>query len=187
LEEPFFVMATQNPIEQEGTYPLPEAQLDRFFFKLVVQYSSRGEIAEILNRTTAGRSPKIEQIMTGEEIIGAQRLVKRVVMAPHVQDYAVRCTLATHPEGEFATDMTNRFIRWGASPRGAQAVSLAAKVRALLEGRFNTAFSDVQRVFVPAMRHRLLLNFEGEAEGISTDDVLTDILATVPTQTQAVA
>ncbi|GFO82635.1 MAG: ATPase AAA [Methyloceanibacter sp.] len=113
LEEPFFVMATQNPIEQEGTYPLPEAQLDRFFFKLVVQYSSRSEIAEILNRTTAGRSPKIEQIMTGEEIIGAQRLVKRVVMAPHVQDYAVRCTLATHPEGEFATDMTNRFIRWG--------------------------------------------------------------------------
>jgi MoxR-like ATPase len=108
-------------------------------------------------------------------------------MAPHVQDYAVRCTLATHPGGEFATDMTDKYVRWGASPRGPQAVTLAAKVQALLDGRFNTAFSDVQRVFVPAMRHRLLLNFEGEAEGIDTDHVLQDILEQTPTTVEAVA
>jgi len=187
LQEPFFVMATQNPIEQEGTYPLPEAQLDRFFFKLLVRYSDREEIKEILDRTTAGRTPKIERIMTGEEIIGAQRLARRVVMAPHVQDYCIRCTLATHPQGEFATEMTNRYVRWGASPRGAQAVTLAAKVQALLDGRFNTSFGDVQRVFLPAMRHRILLNFEGEAEGLATDAILDDILARLPTQAEAAA
>ncbi len=187
LAEPFFVMATQNPIEQEGTYPLPEAQLDRFFYKLVIRYSNREELKEILNRTTTGHKPKIEAIMTGEEIVGAQNLVQRVVMAPHVQDYAVRCTMATHPNGEFATEMATKYVRWGASPRGAQAITLAAKVQALLEGRFNTSFADVQKVFVPAMRHRLMLNFEGEAEGIDPDDVLADILERTPTTAEAVA
>ena len=187
LTEPFFVMATQNPIEQEGTYPLPEAQLDRFFFKLLVQYSDRQELKEIMDRTTTGRTPKIEPIMNAEEIIGAQNLVRRVVMAPHVQDYAVRCTLATHPEGPFATEMANRYVRWGSSPRGPQAITLAAKVQALLDGRFNTSFSDVQKVFLPAVRHRLLLNFEGEAEGIDPDDLLTDILKQVPTTAEAAA
>lgn len=187
LQEPFFVMATQNPIEQEGTYPLPEAQLDRFFFKLIVNYSSREELKTILDRTTTGYDAKIEPVMTAEEIIGAQRLVRRVVIAPHVQDYAVRMTLATHPDGEFATEMTNKYVRWGSSPRGAQAITLAAKVQALLEGRFNVSFEDVRKVALPTLRHRVLLNFEGEAENISTDDVIRDILKQTPTLTEQAA
>ncbi len=125
--------------------------------------------------------------MTGQDIMGAQKLVQRVVMAPHVQDYAIRCVLATHPQGEHATEMTNRYVRWGASPRGAQAVTLAAKVQALLDGRFNTAFVDVKKVFLPAMRHRVLLNFEGEAEGVETDAILRDILEKTPTTAEAAA
>ncbi len=187
LQEPFFVMATQNPIEQEGTYPLPEAQLDRFFFKLIVNYSSREELKTILDRTTTGYDAKIEPVMTQDEIIGAQRLVRRVVIAPHVQDYAVRMTLATHPGGEFATEMTNKYVRWGSSPRGAQAITLAAKVQALLEGRFNVSFEDVKKAALPVLRHRVLLNFEGEAEKISTDDVIEDILKQTPTLTEQAA
>ena len=180
LDEPFFVMATQNPIEQEGTYPLPEAQLDRFFYKLIVRYSGREELATILERTTTGKAPDIKAIMAGEEILGAQKLVQRVVIAPHVQDYVIRVVMATHPEGEFATERVNRYVRWGSSPRGAQAVTLAAKVQALLDGRFNVSFADVKAVVPPALRHRLLLNFEGEAEGIDTDAVLADILEKTP-------
>jgi len=187
LSEPFFVMATQNPIEQEGTYPLPEAQVDRFFYKLIVDYSNRQELHEVLNRTTAGRDPTVAQVMTGNEIIGAQKLVHRVVMAPPVQDYAIRLSLATHPQGQFATDTVNQYVRWGSSPRGAQAITLAAKVRTLLDGRFNTAFQDVQQVFLPAMRHRILLNFEGEAEGIDPDDILHDVLDKTPTTVEAAA
>jgi MoxR-like ATPase len=187
LEEPFFVMATQNPIEQEGTYPLPEAQLDRFLFKLVVGYSSRDELKTILDRTTTGHQAKIEPVMNSEEIVGAQKLVKRVIMAPHVQDYAVRLVMATHPNSEFATDTTNRYVRWGSSPRGAQAITLAAKVRALLEGRFNVSFADVQTAATAALRHRVLLNFEGEAENISTDSVIADLLQQTPTVTEAAA
>ncbi len=187
LTEPFFVMATQNPIEQEGTYPLPEAQVDRFLFKLIVGYASRDELHEVLNRTTAGKVPEVEQVMKGEEILGAQKLVRRVVMAPPVQDYAIRLSLASHPGGEFATEMVNSYVRWGSSPRGAQAITLAAKVQALLDGRFNTAFGDVERVFLPAMRHRILLNFEGEAEAIDPDDVLREILEKTPTTVEAVA
>ncbi len=187
LEEPFFVMATQNPIEQEGTYPLPEAQLDRFFYKLVVQYSTREELKTILDRTTAGHAPKIEPVMTQEEIIGSQRLVQRVVIAPHVQDYIIRLTMATHPNGEFATDMTNRYVRWGSSPRGAQSVTLASKVHALLDGRFNVSFADVQRAATAALRDRVLLNFEGEAENLTTDAVVSDILKQTPTLTERAA
>jgi len=176
LEEPFFVMATQNPIEQEGTYPLPEAQLDRFFFKLLVEYSSCEDLKIILDRTTTGHVPEIQPIMTRDEIVGAQRLVQRVIVAPHVQDYVVRLVTATHPDSEFATEMTTKYIRWGSSPRGAQAITLAAKVQALLDGRFNVSFEDVKKVTLPALRHRMLLNFEGEAENISTDDVADDIL-----------
>ncbi len=187
LQEPFFVMATQNPIEQEGTYPLPEAQLDRFFYKLIVEYASREELKTILDRTTTGHQPKIEPVMTAEEIIGSQRLVQRVIVAPHVQDYAIRLTLATHPEGEFATEMTNKYIRWGSSPRGAQAVSLASKVHALLEGRFNVSFDDVKKAAVPALRHRILLNFEGEAENLRTDEIIGDILEHTPTMVGAAA
>jgi MoxR-like ATPase len=179
LKEPFFVMATQNPIEQEGTYPLPEAQLDRFFFKLLVTYSGREEMATILDRTTRGEWPTAEKVMDGAEIEQWQRLVREVLVAPPVQDYAIRLVLATHPQGEFAVPVTNKYIRFGASPRGAQALVLAGKVRALLEGRYNVSFEDVRRVYLPALRHRVLLNFEAQAENIPSDAVLTQILGEV--------
>ncbi len=179
LKEPFFVMATQNPIEQEGTYPLPEAQLDRFFFKLIVNYSGREEMATILDRTTRGDWPKAEKVMDGAEIQQWQQLVREVLVAPPVQDYAIRLVLATHPGGEFAAGDTNKYIRCGASPRGAQAIVLAAKVRALLEGRYNVSFDDVRGVYLPALRHRILLNFEAQAENIPSDLVLVKLLQEV--------
>jgi MoxR-like ATPase len=176
LQEPFFVMATQNPIEQEGTYPLPEAQLDRFFFKLIVNYSGRDEMATILDRTTRNEWPKAEKVMDGAEIRQWQELVREVLVAPPVQDYAIRLVLATHPQGEFATPDANKYIRFGASPRGAQALVLGGKVRALLEGRYNVSFEDIRRVYLPALRHRVLLNFEAQAENIPSDTVLAQIL-----------
>ncbi len=179
LQEPFLVMATQNPIEQEGTYPLPEAQLDRFFFKLIVNYSGREEMATILDRTTRGEWPQPGKVMDGEEIRRWQQLVREVLVAPPVQDYAIRLVLATHPGGEFAAAQTNKYIRCGASPRGAQAIVLAAKVRALLEGRYNVSFEDIRRTYLPALRHRILLNFEAQAENVPSDVVLTEILAAV--------
>ena len=181
LDRPFFVMATQNPLEQEGTYPLPEAQLDRFFYKLVVNYSGRDELAEILNRTTAGHDPQVNAVLDDQKILQHQALVRQVVIAPHVQDYAIRCVLATHPDGEFAPASVNQFFRVGASPRAAQAITLASKVRALLDGRFHVSFNDIKEVAVPAMRHRCILNFEGEAEGMTTDMVLQRILEETPT------
>jgi MoxR-like ATPase len=176
LVEPFFVMATQNPIEQEGTYPLPEAQLDRFFFKLIVNYSGREEMAAILDRTTRAEWPQAAKVMDGSEIARWQQLVREVLVAPQVQDYAIRLVMATHPGGEFATGETNRYLRFGASPRGAQALVLAGKVRALLEARYNVSFEDIRRAYLPALRHRVLLNFEAQAENISTDTVLAQIL-----------
>jgi len=180
LEKPFFVMATQNPIEQEGTYPLPEAQLDRFLFKLVVGYSSRDELATIVDRTTRGVTIQPEQVMDGSEIKQWQRLVREVILAQHVQDYIVRLVLATHPQGPYALPITNQYLRWGSSPRGAQTLALAAKVRALLEGRYNVSFEDVRRVYLPALRHRVILNFEAQAEGLDTDHVLLEILEKLP-------
>jgi len=180
LKRPFFVMATQNPIEQEGTYPLPEAQLDRFMFKLVVGYSSREELATIIDRTTRGEIVEPTKVMDGEEIVQWQGLIREVILAPHVQDYVVRLNLATHPEGSFALPVTNQYLRWGASPRGAQTVALAAKVRALLEGRYNVSFEDVRRVYLPSLRHRVILNFEAQAEGMDTDRVLLEILEKLP-------
>jgi MoxR-like ATPase len=185
LEEPFFVMATQNPLEQEGTYPLPEAQLDRFFFKLLVNYSNRQELRTILDRTTTGHKVQINAVLDAQRILIHQQLVQRVVIAPHVQDYAIRCVLATHPQGEFALPMVNQFLRVGASPRAAQAITLAAKVRALLDGRFHVSFKDIKDVAIPAMRHRVILNFEGEAEGISTDMVLQKVANDTPTTIEA--
>jgi MoxR-like ATPase len=179
LKKPFFVLATQNPIEQEGTYPLPEAQLDRFMFKLVVGYSSREELNTIIDRTTRGVNVTPDKVMDGEEIRKWQALVRQVVLARHVQDYVARLVLATHPGGQGAVEVTNRYLRWGSSPRGAQTIALAAKVRALLDGRYNVSFEDVRRVFLPALRHRVLLNFEAQAEGIETDRVLLDILEAV--------
>jgi MoxR-like ATPase len=180
LKEPFFVMATQNPIEQEGTYPLPEAQLDRFMLKLVVGYSTREELTVILDRTTRGERPKAERVIDGETLLGLQALVREVIVAPHVQDYAIRMALATHPDGPFAAAVTNQYVRWGCSPRGVQTLVLAAKVRALLDGRYNVSFEDLRRVYLPSLRHRLLLNFEAQAEGADVDDVLLKVLDAVP-------
>jgi MoxR-like ATPase len=180
LDKPFFVMATQNPIEQEGTYPLPEAQLDRFLFKLVVGYSGREELATIVDRTTKGITIKPEKVMDGTEIKQWQKLIRDVILASHVQDYIVRLILATHPQGPFALPITNQYLRWGSSPRGAQTLALAAKVRALLEGRYNVSFEDVRRVYLPALRHRVILNFEAQAEGLDTDHVLLEILEKLP-------
>jgi MoxR-like ATPase len=180
LDKPFFVLATQNPIEQEGTYPLPEAQLDRFFFKLVVGYSSREELNAIVDRTTRGTQIDIGKIMDGTEILHWQALIREVILAQHVQDYIVRLVLATHPEGQLAQAITNQYVRWGSSPRGAQTLALAAKVRALLDGRFNVSFEDIRRSYLPSMRHRVLLNFEAQAEGVEVDQVLLEILEKVP-------
>src|SRR5437868_2260046 len=180
LKEPFFVMATQNPIEQEGTYPLPEAQLDRFLFKLIVGYSSREELGVILDRTTRGDRPRAEKVIDGETLVRMQALVREVIVAPHVQDYAIRLALATHPQGPYAADVTNQYIRWGSSPRGVQTLVLAAKVRALLDGRYNVSFEDLRRVYLPSLRHRVLLNFEAQAEGVESDDVLLKVLDAVP-------
>jgi MoxR-like ATPase len=187
LDEPFFVMATQNPIEQEGTYPLPEAQLDRFFFKLVVRYSNRQEIATILDRTTSGHDPRAEQVLSGADLKRFQRLVSEILVAPHVQDYAIRLVLATHPQGEFAPDIANRYIRVGASPRAAQAIVLASKVRALVEGRYNVSFEDVRRVALPALRHRIIPNFEAQAEGIDSDELLGEMLEKTPEKLEMAA
>jgi MoxR-like ATPase len=180
LKKPFLVMATQNPIEQEGTYPLPEAQLDRFFFKLLVGYSGRKELATIVDRTTRGEVIEPAKVMDGEEILQWQALVREVILATHVQDYIVRLVLATHPQGQFAPAITNQYVRWGGSPRGAQTLALASKVRALLDGRYNVSFEDVHRTYLPAMRHRIVLNFEAQAEGIEPDTVLLKLLEDVP-------
>ena len=184
LTEPFMVLATQNPIEQEGTYPLPEAQLDRFFFKLVVPYSNRQELRSILDRTTSEQEPQASQIVNAQQILDAQAVVRRVAIAPHVQDYAIRLVLATHPGGEYAADMTNRFVRFGASPRAAQALVLAGKVRAMMNERYHVSFDDIAESLLPGMRHRVLLNFEGQAEGTDNDDVLRQILELTPRNTE---
>jgi len=180
LTQPFLVMATQNPIEQEGTYPLPEAQLDRFLVKLVVGYSDRNQLGTIIDRTTRSELIEPAQVMDGPEIIKWQELVREVILASHVQDYIVRLVLATHPEGELALPITNQYIRWGASPRGAQTLALTAKVRALLDGRYNVSFEDVRRVYLPSLRHRIIVNFEAQAEGIEADQVLLELLEKVP-------
>jgi MoxR-like ATPase len=180
LERPFFVMATQNPIEQEGTYPLPEAQLDRFFFKLEVGYSTREELAEILDRTTTGYEAKIQPVLDGERIKAHQAIVRNVGIEEKIQDFAVRMVLATHPEGQFAPPIVNRFLRFGASPRAAQTLVLGGKVMAMLDGRNHVSTDDIKTIALPALRHRCLLNFEGEAEGISTDEVVTNIIDTLP-------
>src|SRR6266498_3499852 len=180
LVEPFFVMATQNPIDQEGTYPLPEAQLDRFFFKLLVGYPSAADLTEVLNRTTENRKERVNKVVDGAALIELQQLVRQVPVASHVKDYAVRLVLATHPKTDTAVAITNQYLRFGSSPRGAQSLILAGKVRALTEGRFNVSFDDIQAAALPALRHRLILNFEAEAEAITTDHVVTQISKDVP-------
>jgi MoxR-like ATPase len=176
LEKPFFVLATQNPLEMEGTYPLPEAQLDRFFFKLVVQYPDKQDLHTILDRTTADVVPHPQVVIDKGRIMEMRELVRKVPLARQIQDYAVRVVLATHPENTEATPLSKQFMRYGASPRGLQAIILAAKIRALLEGRYAVAIDDIRHVAAPALRHRLILNFEGEAEGVLADTIIAEIL-----------
>ncbi len=180
LDEPFFVLATQNPLESEGTYPLPEAQLDRFFFKLHVPFPGRDELHAILDRTTGVHAPEAKAVMTKSELLVMQKLVREVPVGRHVQDYAVRLLQGTHPTEAGSLDTVKQFVKFGASPRGAQALLLAAKIRALFEGRFAASIDDVRACALPALRHRVLLNFEGEAEGVKTDDVLAEILKHLP-------
>jgi MoxR-like ATPase len=176
LDEPFVVLATQNPLEMEGTYPLPEAQLDRFFFKLHVPFPGRDELHEILDRTTGAGIEARRAVLDRDAILSMQRLVRQVPVARHVQDYAVRVLQATHPDHAEAPELARRFVRYGGSPRGAQALLLAAKIRALFDGRFAAAVDDVRAVVHPALRHRILLNFEGEAEGVKADQIIDAIL-----------
>jgi MoxR-like ATPase len=180
LAEPFFVMATQNPIDQEGTYPLPEAQLDRFFFKLLVGYPSADELSEVLSRTTTGARAVIEKVVTRELLVELMGLVREVPVASHVKDYAVRLVMASHPKTETAAPIASQYLRFGSSPRGGQTLLLAGKVRALIDGRFNVSFDDIEAMAPGALRHRLILNFEAEAEGITTDHVIAQILRDVP-------
>jgi len=180
LDEPYFVLATQNPLEMEGTYPLPEAQLDRFLFKLEVGFPTREDLHGILDRTTGSVTPEVEAIMGKERLLEMRKVVRDVAVAYHVKDYAIRVLEATHPERSSAPEKVERFVRFGGSPRGAQAMLLAAKIRALMDGRFAAAIDDVRWAAKPALRHRIILNFEGEAEGVRPDAVLDDILATVP-------
>src|SRR6267143_385917 len=186
LAEPFFVLATQNPIDQEGTYPLPEAQLDRFFFKLLVGYPTASELTEVINRTTEGRKAQVNKVIDGAALMELQTLVREVPVASHVKDYAVRLVLATHPKTDTAAPIANQYLRFGSSPRGGQALILAGKVRALTQGRFNVSFDDIQAVTAAALRHRLILNFEAEAEGITTDHIIAQVLKDVPKDAETV-
>jgi len=176
LPAPFFVLATQNPIEMEGTYPLPEAQLDRFFFKLRVRYPALEELNAIIDRTTQSRTATVSRVLSGPDVMSFRELIREVPIASHVRDFASAIVMATHPQWEQAPDVARRFVRYGASPRGAQALVLGAKVRALAEGRYNVSVDDIKAMAVPALRHRVILNFEGEAEGVDTDTLVSRVV-----------
>lgn len=176
LDLPYFVLATQNPIEQEGTYPLPEAQLDRFFFKLYVNLPDHGEFREILNRTGGVTLPQIDPVATGPEILALGETLREVPIDEDVQDYLIRVVRGTHAESDDAPSEVKRYVRHGASPRAAQAILLASRGRALLDGRFHVAREDVNACAAPALRHRIILSFEGEAEGVRTDDVVDHVI-----------
>ncbi len=179
LEQPYFVLATQNPLEMEGTYPLPEAQLDRFLFKLHVEFPTHEDLHSILDRTTGAEAPEVKPVLDRERILALRALARDVAVARHVQDYAIRVLEATHPDRKGAPEEVRRFVRFGASPRGAQACLLAAKIQALFAGRFAASAADVRAVAKPSLRHRIILNFEGEAEGVERDAILDRILETV--------
>ena len=179
LKGTFFVLATQNPLEMEGTYPLPEAQLDRFIYKLVIEYPTRADLIDVLRRTTVEVTPHAEKILTPDELTRMQKLVRQVIIAPHVEELAADLLLRTHPEVAAAPESVRKYVRYGASPRGAQAMVLTAKARALLAGRYNVSTADIVSVAKPSLRHRIILNFEGEADGLSTDSILDDVLESV--------
>jgi len=180
LGEPFFVLATQNPLEMEGTYPLPEAQLDRFALKLLMRMPGRDEISEIVSRTTGSQVSKAGRAADGARLLAMRDLAREVPVASHVRDYASDLILATHPDQPTASPLAKKYVRYGASPRGAQAMILGGKVRALVDGRYNVAMEDLARMATPALRHRLILNFEAEAERIDPDAIVEDVLKSVP-------
>ena len=184
LPAPFFVLATQNPIEMEGTYPLPEAQLDRFLFKLRVRYPALEQLNEIIDRTTSSQDHTVERVMSGGEALAARELVREVPIASHVRGFVSTLVMATHPEWADAPDITRRYVRYGASPRAAQALVLGAKVLALRAGRFAVSVDDVKSIALPVLRHRIILNFEGEAEGIDADRLLSEVLEAVEASSQ---
>ncbi|MFO0236829.1 MAG: AAA family ATPase [Betaproteobacteria bacterium] len=176
LEQPFFVLATMNPLEMEGTYPLPEAQLDRFFFKLRMGFPGVDELHEVVDRTTRSQDPAVQRVLRQGDVLEMRETAREVPVARAVQDYAVRLTLATHPESDAGHDMARRYVRFGASPRGTQALILGAKVNALVNGRVHVAIEDIRAVALPALRHRLMLNFEAEAGRVGADDIIARIL-----------
>jgi MoxR-like ATPase len=176
LPRPFFVLATQNPLEMEGTYPLPEAQLDRFFFKLDVGFPTAAELIAISDRTTSGIEPQVDTAASGSEIVAMQHLARQTPIATHVTAFAVRLLRGTHPDNPEASTMVKRYVRYGGSPRALQTMILAGKIMALLDGRYNVAFRDIRTAAIPALRHRIILNFDGEAEGISPDAIIANVL-----------
>lgn len=176
LTLPFFVLATQNPIEQEGTYPLPEAQLDRFMFKVTVPFLTREEMNEVMNRTIVSRAIELEKVMDGPKILEMRDVLAKVVIAEPIRDYAVRLVLATHPDTEFAPERVKSYVRWGASPRAGQALLQGARVRALAEGRVHISFEDIQHFAAEVLQHRVLLNYDGQAEGILVQDLIREVL-----------
>jgi MoxR-like ATPase len=180
LPKPFFVLATQNPLEMEGTYPLPEAQLDRFFFKLNVTFPTAAELVAISDRTTSGHDLTVNPAASGADIVAMQHLARQTPIATHVTTYAARLLRATHPDNPESVPMTRRYVRYGGSPRALQAMILGGKIMALLDGRYNVAFRDIRTAAVPALRHRLILNFDGEAEGISSDSIIAEVLDQTP-------
>ncbi|GAA5505675.1 MoxR family ATPase [Novipirellula caenicola] len=187
LTEPFFVMATQNPLEMEGTYPLPEAQLDRFFCKLLVKYPTVDDLETILDRTTESVKTNVEAVMTGERILEMSALARLIPIASDVRRYGIAIVVATHPEHELAAAPTKKYVRYGASPRGLQSLILGAKIRAILDNRYHVAREDLRAMATPVLRHRLILNFEGQAEGISADDVISKIIASISENALAAA
>lgn len=182
LSEPFFVLATQNPLEMEGTYPLPEAQLDRFFFKIDVPFPSIDELVEIANRTTASETPQAQVAADSAKVIAMQNLARGVPIAPHVTAYAARLVKSTHPNENLAPSTVKSFVRYGSSPRGMQAMILAGKILAILDGRYNVAYNDIRNAALPALRHRVILNFEAQAEGKTSDDIIRSILDQIPVE-----
>ena len=182
LEQPFLVLATQNPLEMEGTYPLPEAQLDRFFFKLKVVYPLEAAMHQILDRTTQTEGTPVTRVMDGPEILEMRHVVRSVPIAKPVQGYAIRLTLGSHPASPYASPLVNKYVRYGASPRAAQALVLAGKIHAITRGNAFVSVEDIRAVAMPALRHRLLLNFEGEAEQINADTIVTELLGAVPAE-----
>jgi MoxR-like ATPase len=187
LPQPFFVLATQNPIEMEGTYPLPEAQLDRFVLKLRVRYPAFAELTSILDRTTESRPAAVQRVMDGQQVLEFRELIREVPIASHVRDFAARIVMATHPDSEIAPEIAKRYVRYGASPRGAQALVLGAKVRALTEGRYNVSTEDIRALALPALRHRVILNFAGESEGIDHDQLIEQVTVSAEARSPATA